>query len=304
MAGVITTGNHPKSLWPGIKAIFGRAYDQHEEEFSQIFEKQTSNKRYEERFEVTGFGLAPQKPEGSSISYDTESQGFVSKLVNVTYALGYICTYEELEDNLYEEVSGRRAQALAFSMRQTKENVGANVLNRAFNSSYTGGDGKELVATDHPTDSGTQSNELDPSADLSETSLEDLCIQIMRAQNTRGLKISLMPRKLIVPPQLVFEAERILKSQLQANTANNAVNALRSTGMFPDGITVNHYLTDPDAFFALTNCPEGMIYQERKPMEGLEQDNDFDTYNAKAKAMERYVFGWVDWRSMFASAGA
>lgn len=303
MSGVISTGNHPKALWPGIKAWFGRKYQEHQEEYSQIFDRSPSNKAYEERVQLTGFGLAPVKPQGQGVSYDSENQGYVSRLTNVTYALGYIVTMEEREDGLYEEVSMRRSGALAFSMRQTKENVGANIFNRAFNSSYTGGDGKELCATDHPTRDGTQSNELSVAADLSEASLEDLCILVMGAKNTRGLKINLMPRKLIVPRQLVFEAERILKSTLQNDTANNAINALRSSGMFPDGAAVNHYLSDPDAFFVKTNCPEGLIYQERKAL-AFTRDNDFDTENAKAKAVERYVFGWADWNAVYGSPGA
>jgi len=301
--GVIYTSNHPKALWPGVKAWFGRMYDEHVEEYSKIFDRDSSNRAYEERAELTGFGLAPVKNQGGSISYDSESQGVTSRLTNVTYALGYVVTMEELQDNLYEMVSKRRSKALAFSMRQTKETVGANVLNRGFNSSYTGGDGKELLATDHPTLDGTQSNELSTAADLSEAALEDLMIQIMQAKNSRGLRIALKGEKLIVPPALFYEANRILKSALQNDTANNAVNALKATNALPGGIVLNHYLTDSDAWFIKTNCPEGLIYQERMPME-FEQDNDFDTKNAKAAAVERYAFGWVDWRSIYGTPGA
>jgi phage major head subunit gpT-like protein len=252
---------------------------------------------------LTGFGLAPVKNQGGSISYDSETQGITSRLTNVTYALGYVVTMEELQDNLYEMVSKRRAKALAFSMRQTKETVAANILNRGFNSSYTGGDGKELLATDHPTLDGTQSNELTVAADLSEAALEDLLVQIMQAKNSRGLRIALKGDKLIVPPALFYEANRILKSALQNDTANNAINALKATNALPGGIVLNHYLTDSDAWFIKTNCPEGLIYQERMAME-FEQDNDFDTKNAKAAAVERYVFGWCDWRSIFGTPGA
>ena len=301
--GVIYTSNHPKALWPGVKAWFGRMYDEHVEEYSKIFDRDSSTRAYEERVELTGFGLAPIKNQGGSISYDSETQGITSRLTNVTYALGYVVTMEELQDNLYEMVSKRRSKALAFSMRQTKETVAANILNRGFNSSYTGGDGKELLATDHPTLDGTQSNELTVAADLSEAALEDLLVQIMQAKNSRGLRIALKGDKLIVPPALFYEANRILKSALQNDTANNAVNALKATNALPGGIVLNHYLTDTDAWFIKTNCPEGLIYQERMAME-FEQDNDFDTKNAKAAAVERYAFGWVDWRSIYGTPGA
>ena len=301
--GVIYTSNHPKALWPGVKAWFGRMYDEHVEEYSKIFDRDSSTRAYEERVELTGFGLAPVKNQGGSISYDSETQGITSRLTNVTYALGYVVTMEELQDNLYEMVSKRRSKALAFSMRQTKETVAANILNRGFNSDYTGGDGKELLATDHPTLDGTQSNELTVAADLSEAALEDLLVQIMQAKNSRGLRIALKGDKLIVPPALFYEANRILKSALQNDTANNAINALKATNALPGGIVLNHYLTDTDAWFIKTNCPEGLIYQERMAME-FEQDNDFDTKNAKAAAVERYAFGWVDWRSIYGTPGA
>lgn len=302
-AGTITTGSHPKALWPGIKAWWGRSYGEHKEEFPDLFELDTSEKSYEEDVQVTGFGLAPVKAEGAGVSYDSESQGYVSRYTHVAYALGYIVTHEEMADNLYEVVSKRRAQALAFSMRQTKENVAANVYNRAFNSAFTGGDGKELLATDHPTLSGNQSNELTTAADLSEASLEDLIVQVMGATNDRGLKISLMPRCLIVPRQEWFNANRILKSTLQNDTANNAVNVLKATNALPDGIKVNHYLTDADAWFVRTNVPRGMIRYQREAID-FARDNDFDTSNAKAKAYERYSFGWTDFRGLYGSPGA
>lgn len=303
MAGVITTGNHPKALWPGIKAFWGRQYNEFQTEYDQIFDTDTSDKAYEEDVEVTGFGLAPVKDQGASLSYDSESQGTVTRYTHVAYALGYMVTREELDDNKYEIVSKRRVKALAFSMRQTKEIVAANILNRAFNSSYTFGDGKELLATDHPTLDGTQSNELAVAADLSEASLEDLIIQIHGAKNSRGLRIQLMPQKLIVPRQLWFEANRILKSVNQSGTANNDVNVLRATNALPGGVVLNHYLTDADAWFVKTNCPEGMKHYQRVAVE-FDQDNDFDTKNAKAAAYERYSFGVTDFRSIFGSPGA
>ena len=303
MAGVITTGNHPKALWPGIHAWWGRKYDEHPEEYSQIFDVTTSDKNYEEDVEATGFGLAPVKSQGDAVQYDSETQGATKRYVHIVYGLGYIVTREELEDNKYEVVSKQRSQALAFSVRQTEETVCANVMNRAFNSSYTGADGKEMIATDHPTINGTQSNKLAVAADLSEASIEDLCIQIGTALNSRGHKIKLMPQALIIPPQEMFNATRILKSVQQSGTANNDVNALKAMGMFPKGIIVNHYFTDSDAWFIKTNAPNGLRRFNRRATE-FKQDNDFDTENAKAKSTLRFSVGWTDWRAMYGSAGA
>jgi hypothetical protein len=303
MAGVITTGNHPKALWPGIKQWWGRQYDEHAVEYTDLFDDDTSDKSYEEDVQVTGFGLAPVKPQGTAVQYDSETQGYVSRYTHVAYALGYIVTWEELRDNLYEVVSKRRAQALAFSMRQTKENVGANVYNRAFNNAYLGGDGVELVSNAHPTLSGNQSNILAVAADLSELSLETAIIQVMGMTNDRGLKISLMPRSLHVHRNEWFNANRILKSALQNDTANNAVNVLKATNALPDGIKMNHYFTDPDAWFLRTNVPRGLVHYDRDPVT-FEQDNDFDTKNAKALCYERYSMGWTDWRGVVGSPGA
>lgn len=300
---VITTGNHPKALWPGVKAFWGRIYNEHPLECKELFAWDSSRKNYEEDVQVTGFGLAPAKNEGGPVHYESESQGFVSRYVHAAYSLGYIVTKEELDDNLYEVVSKRRAQALAFSMRQTREIVSALVYDRSTNSSYVGGDGVELLSTAHPNSTGgTWQNELTTAADLSETSLEDLCVLIAGATNDRGLKIAIMPEKLIVPRQLMFEAQRILASQLQNDTANNAINALRSMNVIPGGFTVNHYLTDPDAWFVRTNCPRGMVAYDRVNTE-FTQDNDFDTSNAKAKAYERYSVGWTDPRGLYGSPG-
>lgn len=303
MTGVITTGNHPKALWPGIRAWWGRSYSQHPVEWKQFLDEETSEKNYEEDVEVTGFGLARVKQQAAAIEYDSETQGATKRYTHVTYALGYIVTREELEDNLYEKVSKKRSAALAFSMRQTEEIVAANILNRAFNSSYKGADNKELIATDHPTLDGTQSNKLAVAADLSEASIEDMCILTMDAKNSRGLRIAIMPRKLIVAPQNAFNAERILKSSLQSGTGNNDINAIRSMGVIPDGVAVNHYLTDPDAWFMKTNCPNGLMRFTRRGTE-FKQDNDFDTENAKAKSSQRFSVGWTDWRGMFGTPGA
>ena len=303
MAGVITTGNHPKALWPGMRKFWGREYNEHPQEWSEIFESLDSDKNYEEDTEVTGFGLAPVKAQAGAVSYDSESQGPTKRYTHVTYGLGYIVTREELEDNLYEVVSKRRIKALAFSVRQTEEIVAANILNRAFNTSYTGGDGKAMIVSDHPTVSGNQSNVLTTAADLSEASIEDLCIQIMNAKNSRGLNIKVMPRKLIVSPSEAFNAERILKSTLQSGTANNDVNAIKNMGILPDGTCVNHYLTNTDAWFIKTNAPNGLIRFNRRATE-FKQDNDFDTENAKAKATLRFSVGWTDWRGVYGTPGA
>jgi len=303
MSGVITTGTIPKALWPGMHAFWGRDYKEHSQEWKDIFDEEQSSKAYEEDQEVTGFGLAPIKAQGSAINYDTETGGPTKRYTHVVYANGFIVTREEMDDNQYVAVSKRRTKALAYSVRQTEEIVGANVLNRAFTGTYTGGDGKELCATDHPTVNGTQSNELAVAADLSEAAIEDLCIQIMQARNSRGLKIQVMPRKLIIPSTLAFDAERIVKSAKQSGTANNDVNAMKSMGMFPDGITINHYLTDVDAWFIKTDVSNGLIRFTRRAAE-FGKDNDFDTENVKAKATVRFAVGWSDWRSLFGSPGA
>jgi phage major head subunit gpT-like protein len=300
---VITTGNHPKELWPGVAAWFGRQYDEYESQYTKLFDTETSEKNYEEDVQVTGFGLASIKTEGASITYDTETQGFTKRYTHVVYGSGYIVTREELEDSQYEVVSKRRAQAMAFSARQTKENVTANVYNRGFNTAYTGGDGKRLLTTDHPSIAGDWSNVLATAADLSESSLEDMIIQIMGATNDRGLRISLQPKSLIVHRNDWFNANRILKSTLQNDTSNNSINALKATNALPGGIVVNQYLTDSDAWFIRTNAPRGMIYWQRRAYE-FKQDNDFDTENAKAKFTERYAVGWTDPRGLYGSAGA
>ena len=299
----ITSGSHPKALWPGVKAFFGKTYAEKPMVCDMVFDEYSSDKSYEEYVEETGFGLAPVKNEGASISYDTDAQGYTARLTNTTYGLGAKVTQEAIEDNQYESVAQRKAAKLARSMRQTKENVFANVLNRGFNSSYTGGDGKELFATDHPTLDGTQSNELAVSADLSEASLEDLLTLIRGAKDSRGLRIQLKGQMLIVPPELEFEATRIVSSVNQSGTANNDINAMKELGMLPQGIVVWDYLTDADAFFVKTDANEGLIRQMRRAVR-FEQDNDFDTKNACMSATERYASGWADWRGIYASPGA
>lgn len=303
MAGVITTASHPKALWPGIKAWWGQVYDEHEEEYSKLFDSDTSSQNYEEDVQLTGFGLAPRKPEGSGVTYDSEVQGFTTRYTHIAYALGYIVTKEELDDNLYEQVSRRRAAALAMSFRQTKENVGANIYNRAFNPSYTGGDGVELCSTAHPnTSGGTFANKPVVDADLSEASLEDALIAIMGFQNDRGLLINVMPRSLIVARQNWYNANRILKSTYTPGSADNSINVLKATNALPEGIVMNHYLTSPNAWFVRTNIQNGLKYYSRVGIQ-FDQDNDFDTMNAKAKGYERYSFGWTDPRAIYGVNG-
>lgn len=299
----INTGSIQKALTPGVKSWFGMTYDEHQEEFSKIFDQDTSKRAWEEDVQVTGFGLAPVKTQGGGITYVDQSQGYTSRYTHIAYALGFIITYEAMEDNLYNELGKKRSQALARSMRQTKERVAANILNRGFNPSFTGGDGVQLLATTHPTAAGNQSNILSVAADLSEQALEDLCIQIMDATDDNGLKIGLNPKKLIIPTALVFEAERVLKSVQQNDTANNAINALKSKGAIPETV-VDHYLTDADAFFIKTDAPRGLTHYQRSFIP-LQEDNDkSDTMNLKYYSYDRYSFGWSEWRGTFGSAGA
>ena len=302
--GVMNTGSFPKALWEGVNAWFGQNYDQHAQEWSKLFDTYSSNKDYEEDVQAVGFGLAQSKAEGAALAYDSGQQGYVARYTHTAYALGFVVTREEMDDNLYEALSMKRAGLLARSMAETKENVAANVYNRAFNSSYTGGDGLELLSTAHVNSvgGGTFSNELSAAADLSEQSLEDLAIQIGQAEDDRGLKIALRARSLVIPVNLEFEAARILKSTLQNDSANNAINALKSMNTIPE-VVVNHYLTDVDAWFVRTNCPEGLKHFNRVSRR-LENDNDFDTKNMKASAYERYSFKWSDPRAIYGSQGA
>ena len=299
----ITTGHFGKALYPGVQAWWGKAYDEYPEEWSKIFDKDTSRRAFEEDVQISSFGLAPIKREGSPISFDTEEQGFVTRYTHIVYGLGFIITKEMYEDDLYDIVGERRARGLAFSMRQTKENVGANILNRGFNTSFTGGDGKPLFASDHPPIAGgTYSNTLAVAADLSESALEQAVIDIAKFTDDRGNRISALATKLIIPVDLMFEADRILLSEYRPGTSNNDINALYKMGMFND-VVVNHYLTDTDAWFLKTNVPNGLKMYQRKEV-SFDMDNDFDTDNAKYKATERYSFGWTDPRGAYGSPGA
>jgi hypothetical protein len=305
MAGIISTASHPKALWPGVKQWWGQAYSEHATEYTDLFDSDTSTQNYEEDVQLTSFGLAPRKSEGAGTAYDSEIQGFTTRYTHIAYALGYIVTKEELDDNLYEQISRRRSAALAMSFRQTKENVAANVYNRAFNSSYVGGDAVSLANTVHPnTAGGTWANRPTVDVDLSETALEDAVVAIMGLQNDRGLLINIMPQTLIIPRQEIFNAQRILQSSYQTGNANNDINVIKTGNYIPGGFKVNHYLTSPHAWFIRNNIPgkTGLKYYERIGIQ-FDQDNDFDTSNAKAKGYERYSFGWTDPRAIWGVNG-
>ena len=298
----ISTGNHPKALWPGVYSWFGAQYSEHEAQYPKLFDMKNSSQNFEEMVQQTGFGLAPVKPEGESTAYDSHTQGYIARGINVAYSLGYIVTREELADNLYEKVSMRRAGSLAFSMSQTRENVGANIYNRVTNNSFLGGDGVSLGSTAHPTVSGNQSNILATAADLSEASIEDLSINVLDAKDYKGLKVAIGIKCLVIPTALVYDAQRILKSNLRVGTADNDANALKLLGVIPE-IVVNNYLTDADQWFLKTNVQDGLCWFDREAVQ-FTKDTDFDTDNAKAKGYMRFIPFWGDWRTLYSSAGA
>jgi hypothetical protein len=300
---IINSSSFAKALWPGVNAWYGKAYNEYPVEYTKLFETSKSNRAFEEDVGVSGFGLAVVKPEGSPISYDSERQAYITRYSHVVYALGFMITREIMDDDLYDVVGQRKAQGLAFSMRQTKEIVAANVYNRAFTAAYAGGDGKELCATNHPLFAGgTFANELATAADLSEAALEQAHIDIAGFTNDRGLLISVRPKTLIIPRQLIFEAKRITAPDGRPGTDTNDVNAMKAMGLVPE-VVVNHYLTDSDAWFLRTDVPHGMKHFERRA-DSFDMDNDFDTENAKFKATARYSFGWTDPRGLFGSPGA
>lgn len=299
---IISTGSHPKALWPGVKKWWGVEYAKYPAIWSQIFDMATSDQNYEEDVEDVGFGLMQTKTQGAGISYDTAQQGTVTRYTHITYGLGFIVTMEEIMDNLYEKISFKRAARLAQSVAETEEVIHANVLNRAFDTNYTFGDGKAMIVSDHPTANGTQSNVLTTAADLSEASLEDMVNQMKQATNSRGLKIMNKPKRLIIPAELGFEAVRILKSVQQNDTANNAVNALKTMGTIPE-IIENPWLTDADAWFIQATCPDGLTHYTRMPAD-YKIDSDFDSSNAKSKVVMRWSQGISNFRSMWGSAGA
>ena len=293
-----------KELEPGLNALFGLEYKNYENQHTEIFDIENSDRAFEEEVMLSGFANAAVKAEGSAVTFDTANEAFTSRYTHETIALAFAITEEAIEDNLYDRIATRYTKALARSMAQTKQIKAANVLNNGFNSSFPGGDGKELFATDHPTQSaGTLANELSTSADLSETSLEQAMIDIAAFKDERGFKIAARGLKLIIPSELQFTAERILRSPARVGTADNDLNALSSKGMLPQGYVVNNYLTDTDAFFIKTDIPNGMKMFNRANLKTA-MEGDFDTGNVRYKARERYSFGFSDWRGMFGSPGA
>lgn len=293
-----------KELLPGLNALFGLEYSQYGEEHKEIFETETSERSFEEETKLSGFSAAPVKGEGSAIAYDNAQEAWSSRYNHETIALGFSLTEEAIEDNLYDSLSARYTKALARAMAYTKQVKAANILNNGFNSAYTGGDGVELFSDVHPLVSGgSNSNEPATGADLNETSLEAAVIQIAQWTDERGLLIAAKPRKLIIPTALMFVATRLLDTELRVATADNDINALKSNGSIPEGYSVNHWLTDNNAWFIKTDVPNGLKHFVRTPMQNS-MDGDFDTGNVRYKARERYSFGWSDPLGMFGSPGA
>ncbi len=300
----ITRSQLLKELEPGLNALFGLEYDRYDNEHTEIFDTENSDRAFEEEVMLSGFGQAPVKGEGAAISYDTAGEAFTARYTHETIALAFAITEEAVEDNLYDKLSARYTRALARSMSNTKQVKAASVLNNAFSSSFTGGDGVSLINSAHPTTGGGNlSNTLATQADLNETSLEQSLIDIAAFIDERGLKIALRGMKLIIPSALQFTAERILKSEQRVGTADNDINAIKTGGYMPQGFCVNHFLTDPDAFFIKTDAPNGMKHFVRSPIKTA-MEGDFETGNARYKARERYSFGFSDPRAMYGSQGA
>ena len=292
-----------KELEPGLNALFGLEYKNYADEHTQIFDVENSDRAFEEEVMLSGFANASVKPEGSSVNYDTAQESFTARYTHETLALAFSITEEAIEDNLYDRLASRYTKALARSMANAKQVKAANVLNNAFSSSFTGGDGVELCSAVHPIVAGTFKNELSTAADLNETSLEQSLIDIAAMTDERGLKIAAKGVKMIIPSALQFTAERLMKSQGRTATADNDINAVGSMGMIPQGYVVNHYLTDTDAFFIKTDVPNGLKMFVRAPIKTA-MEGDFETGNVRYKARERYSFGFSDPRGIFGSPGA
>jgi len=292
-----------KMLEPGLNTLFGLEYDSYPPEYSAVFSSNTSSKAFEEDVLLQGFGSAPTKDEGAAISYDTGSQQWTARYQHETVALAFSITEEAEEDGQYGSIASRYTKALARSMASTKEIKAANVLNNAQTAGFTGGDGVVLLSASHPTTNGNQSNVLATAADLSETSLESVLIQIADMKDDRGLRIAAQGTTLVIPTAYTFTAERLLESQLRTGTADNDINAIKSGGYLPKGYHVMRRLTDSDAFFVLTDVPDGLKMFQRSPMKkGME--GDFETGNVRYKVRERYSFGFTDWRGVFGTEGA
>jgi hypothetical protein len=300
----ITRSQLLKELEPGLNALFGLEYDRYDNEHAEIFDTENSDRAFEEEVMLYGFEQAPVKGEGAAVAYDQAGESFTARYTHETIALAFAITEEAVEDNLYDKLSARYTRALARSMSNTKQVKAASVLNNAFSSSYAGGDGVSLVNSAHPTAmGGNWSNTLATQADLNETSLEQALIDISLFIDERGLKVALRGMKLIIPPQLQFTAQRLLKSEQRTGTADNDINAIKSGSYLPDGFAVNHFLTDPDAWFVKTDAPNGLKHFVRSPLKTA-LEGDFDTGNVRYKARERYSFGWSDPRGIYGSQGA
>jgi hypothetical protein len=289
-----------KELEPGLNALFGLEYKQYADEWNEIFDTETSDRAFEEEVMLAGFSNAAVKPEGQGVTFDDAQETFTARYTNETIALAFAITEEAIEDNLYDRLASRYTKALARSMASTKNIKGAAVLNNAFDSSFAGGDGKELCATDHPTLAGTFANELSTAAELNETSLEQSLIDIAALTDERGLKIAAQGTKLVIPSALQFTADRLMNSAGRVGTADNDINAIRNMGMIPQGYTINHYLTNAKKFFIKTDVPNGLKHFNRSPIK-TSMEGDFDTGNVRYKARERYVFGFSDPRGIFGS---
>jgi hypothetical protein len=293
-----------KELLPGLNALFGMEYARYGEEHKEIYEIETSERSFEEETKLSGFSAAPVKNEGSAIAYDNAQEAWTTRYNHETIALGFSITEEAIEDNLYDSLSARYTKGLARAMAYTKQVKGAAVLNNAFTSGYNGGDGVVLCSTAHPLISGgTNSNRPTTGADLNETSLEAAVIQIAAWTDERGLLIAAKPKKLIVPPSLMFVATRLLETNLRVGTTDNDINALKNNGSIPEGYTVNHFLTDTNGWFLTTDVPNGLKHFVRTPLSNS-MDGDFDTGNVRYKSRERYSFGWSDPLGVFGSPGS
>lgn len=293
-----------KELEPGLNALFGMEYARYENEHAEIFDTESSDRAFEEEVMLVGFGNASTKSEGAGVQFDSANEAYTARYSHETVALAFALTEEAVEDNLYDRLGARYTRALARSMAHTKQIKAAAVLNNGFDSNFAGGDGKALLTTDHPlAGGGTFANEPTTAADLNETSLENALIEISTFVDERNMILALRGMKLIVPPQLQFVADRLLESTLRVGTSDNDVNAIRNMGMLPEGYTVNHFLTDPDAWFIKTDAPNGFKHFERSPLR-TSMEADFDTGNMRYKARERYSFGFSDPRCVFGSEGA
>ena len=292
-----------KELEPGLNALFGLEYRQYADETKEIFDTESSDRAFEEEVMLSGFANAAVKPEGQGVQFDDAQETFTARYTNETIALAFAITEEAIEDNLYDRLASRYTKALARSMASTKNIKGAAVLNNAFNAASAGGDGVSLINVAHPTLAGNFSNRLTVNSDLNETSLEQSLIDIAAFTDERGLKVAARGMKLVIPSNLQFTADRLMKSDQRVGTADNDINAIKNMGMIPEGYTVNHYLTDTDAFFIKTDVPNGLKHFSRSPIKTT-MEGDFDTGNVRYKARERYVFGFSDPRGIFGSAGA